>query len=410
MYLYKRLQRQANAPSDFPSDLIVGPLRDSRAKLFDLFESVYNGKEPSQLQVVLGPNGNGKTLLCKLLEKVATDKNLRIVDDRIEKMGFEVLFSHVTLNPLDPEFLNTGALSLELAKNLRRSLNESPETTYSTLAVEIINRAVNEYEIHWGWKLVPWISKKFINRLTLGYLSELENLIKSGVSSQVTQSLDTAYSNLQSKLRRRLAKKSITAYAEKNQLGSFLRPFIESSSSKLTIGKLNEELYEYLRQSQALSLPVDTIKALASLTKDVGAKVLLLVIDDCNTREAFRFLLSVADRLDEFKKPRLFIVANAVEEKWNECMAMEKLDRSVEHKLQIYGKPIGVIPPSIDEISQLYDRLESLMNDEIRNEGKFIKSSSKQKNQAINLCKDKSFRVATMNIINSLEACIGRRP
>src|SRR5437764_15416317 len=116
-FLHKQLQLQPSAPESDFDKFIVGQLPTARVQLLSSLRSLISCTEPSRLQLILGPNGNGKTLLNNVLKKEATKQNLKVGEGSEPRLVFNVLFSRITLNTV-----RQSQLGIELAKGLQRSL------------------------------------------------------------------------------------------------------------------------------------------------------------------------------------------------------------------------------------------------------------------------------------------------
>src|SRR5919108_4069605 len=127
--LYEYLNSQPSAPNAHFDRFVVGNISIQRAYLSASLNSMLEGTKPSHLQLILGPNGNGKTLLNNTLMFEASKKNLTRVESGNVEASFRVMFSHISLSDANP-----NSIGIKLAQNLKRSIYEPSMLTYSTMA------------------------------------------------------------------------------------------------------------------------------------------------------------------------------------------------------------------------------------------------------------------------------------
>ena len=66
--LYKKLKRTGVSPHDDIDKILVGGLQNQVAELISQVNRMIDGNEPSQVRIILGGNGNGKTILNYYLQ------------------------------------------------------------------------------------------------------------------------------------------------------------------------------------------------------------------------------------------------------------------------------------------------------------------------------------------------------
>jgi hypothetical protein len=396
-FLHKQLQVQPSAPESDFDKFIVGQLPTARVQLLNSLRSLISCTEPSRLQLILGPNGNGKTLLNNVLKEEAAKQNRKVGEGSEPRLVFNVLFSRITLNTV-----RQSQLGIELAKGLQRSLREAPNITYSSIATDILKRFMEDYKPPFHIRLAGVVPKYFLKKAIRRYDELLRGLLTTDEVDPIAAALDTTYARIQRELASNSVRKSFARYVDQRQISAFLRPFL-GEESQLSIRQLNEALYDDLIKNQSTGQPIDTVRALASIGRDVGCRLLLLMIDDCNLREPPNSLLSIVEHLGEFKEPKLFLVVSAIEEVWKRFATSDSFDLSAKQKLELFGNPIILQPPSHDELNQLFDKLVGLMNAELSDIGKRVDVARVDRQSMLEGCKGLSYREATKRIVDHLE-------
>jgi hypothetical protein len=395
--LHHRLPTQGASPSDDLSKIIVGDLQKHGSLLVKELNEICRNDKPSRAHLILGPNGNGKTLLNFILQNAAselnTKKNIRDLDVTSE---FNVLFSRISINKEKPL-----SFALELSKNLKRSIYEDAELTYSIIAHRIVNDFINQQNL--GLRSIPMIPVKWsLKKIVKNYEETLEGLFTTDEIDPVLATLDTLFEKLQRKMNKEWIGERFQEFASRKKLSSFLIRYLTAGSSPVSSHQLNEDLTKDIGQYQRSGSPLDAVKALKQITSDVGCKVLLLMIDDCNLKYPPEILLPLLDSLHEFNNPKLYLVVSGVMEVWDNYELKELADKSLYEKLYIFGDPIFVKSPTKDTLKFLFDRLFTIVNDELSSDGAYINVEDKAKTDILANCPLNSYRSATHHILKKL--------
>jgi hypothetical protein len=398
-YLHKMLQREPSAPLSRFEEFIVGPIQRYRTLLRHQLDKMIECHEPSCVQLILGPNGNGKTLLNNTLKQAASATNVSFREEGVSHLSYDVLFSWITLSGGVP-----AMLGIELAKNLQRSIYEPPEVTYSSIATQIAKRFANDFVPPFHIRIASWIPKYLIKKAIREYEVALKGVITSDEADPISEALTGAFDRIQKALSRASMRRAFSRYVSDWQMSSFMERFLDSSEShRLSIRDLNESLYSDLDRHQATAQPLDSIRAIASIGKDVGCKVVVLMLDDVNLVKPPRILLPIVESLREFRDPKIFLVVTAIEEVWKTYTKPQSPDRSIYEKIEMYGNPIVLGPPTPEQIPLLFQKLLDLMNNELSCEGKWVAIDESEEERIIQNCSKESFRAATKFMIDSLE-------
>ncbi len=395
-FLYKKLQDQPAAPSQGFEKFVVGELQIQRTEVIALLDKMLNNQEPSRIQAIIGPNGNGKTLLNNALKYHATETNLQKTEEGITAT-FDVLFSHIMLNMDNP-----NSFGVELAKNLQRTIYEPPQVTYAVIAARIAQDFADNYVPPFYLRLPGWLPKFLVKKTLERYQSLLSGLITDNDYKAFSTALDSVFAELAKRLTSSAMKRTFQEYIEKKEISSFMKGYFKSDSFRITIKELNTSLYDDFRVNQGTVQPLDTIRAMATIAKDVGCKVLIIMVDDCNLNNSPRMFLPIVEYLSDFEGPKLLFVINAVTAKW-EKMTSDTEDLSFKQKLGSFGNPIKVKSPSKSDLVALLYKLLGLMNDELTNQGFFVRLSDVAQKEILSKCPTTSYREATKFIIDNLE-------
>jgi hypothetical protein len=382
---------------------MVGPLRRLRKEFTLLIEAMLDGSEPSQCRFILGPNGNGKTLLNNMIMAYATRRNREFDDDgHIKARSFTVLFARTTLNERAPE-----QVGIEFAQMLTRSLDEPPHLTYSSMAAKIVSDFEQSKSPPLLARVLP-VFKYSLKRIAGDY-DQLFDIFTETEREAITSQADRAFGAVQKAIAKRSSRKAFEQYAEKHKINDFLKRHYLNQRQPLSIAKLNKSLLDDLTTKTGVANPLETVRAIISIARDVGTKLLILIIDDFNLEEPPRVLLPLFDRLNEFKQPKLLLVVSGVAAIWDTYAERMPLDRSFMQKLGLFGNRRNVLPPTEDDVRNLADSLIGLINDEEEDDGREINITTGKQRELCRMCPRDSFRAAMKYLIDNLEEEIVQR-
>jgi hypothetical protein len=398
--LYEYLISQPSAPTAHFDRFVVGNIPGQRAYLSGSLNSMLDGTKPSHLQLILGPNGNGKTLLNNTLMFEASKKNLTRVEGGKVEASFRVMFSHISLSDANP-----NSIGIKLAQNLKRSIYEPSTLTYSAMATRIIHDFVFHYEPAFPARLVTWPSLFFMKKTLKDSEAHLSRLLIDEDVEQFALDSEKAYQKLQSYLSVASVRASFADYLRSREINSFMRNYFASREESLLIQERNHALFTELSSYQSTAQPLDIIQALSSIVRDVGCEVLILSVDDFNLKRPPLVLLPIVERLSEFRHPKILVVISAISAVWEKAIADED-DLSIKQKIHEFGNPIMVSPPSDDEVQTLYHKMVSLMDADLASEGKSIVITAEQAQRLRRDCPRTSFRVAIKFLIENLREYI----
>lgn len=398
--LYEYLINQPSAPAASFDRFVVGNIPIQRAYLSASLNSMLDGTKPSHLQLILGPNGNGKTLLNNTLMFDASNKNLIRTESGKVEANFRVLFSHISLSDA-----NANSIGIKLARGLKRSIYEPSRLTYSAIAAKIIEDFVINYEPPFHVRIATWPSRFFLKKALETYEAQLNSLLADEGVEPFTLALEKAYQKLHSYLTTPSLHASFEEYLRSHEINSFLRNYFESRDESLSIQEQNHALLTDLSSYQGTAQPLDVINTLSSIVRDVGCEVLVLSIDDFNLKRPPTVLLPIVEKLSEFEHPKILFVISAISAVWEKAIADED-DLSIRQKIHEFGNPIIVTPPSEDDIHTLFHKMLSLMDVELAGEGKSIVITAEQAQLLLRNCPRSSYRDAIKFLIDNLKEYI----
>jgi len=398
--LYEYLTNQPSAPAAFFDRFVVGNIPIQRAYLAGSLNSMLNGTKPSHLQLILGPNGNGKTLLNNTLMFEASHKNLVRTGTGGLDANFNVLFSHISLSDGNP-----NSMGIKLAQGLKRSIYEPSRLTYSAIAATILEDFANHYEPASYHRITTWPARYFLKNALKTYQDQFNGLLADGEIELTIIALEKSYQNLQSYLAAPFLYAAFEDYLRSREINSFMRNYFENRGRSASLPELNRALFTELSSYQATAQPLDMIEALSAIVRDVGCKVLILLIDDFNLKQPPTVLLPIVERLSEFENPKIFLVISAISGIWAKAIADED-DLSVRQKIHEFGNPIMVSPPSEDDIHTLYDKMVSLMDEDLSTEGKSVVITAEEAQLLRKKCPKSSYRDAIKFLIDNLKEYI----
>jgi hypothetical protein len=394
--LYEYLNSQPSAPNAHFDRFVVGDISIQRAYLTADLNSMLNGTKPSHLQLILGPNGNGKTLLNNTLMYEASNRNLTRTERGDVEAKFTVLFSHITLNDA-----NQNSIGIRLAQSLKRSIFEPSRLTYSAIAAKIIEDFATNHELPFQVRLAAWWPRYSLKRELDTYKAQINSLLSEEDVDSSVSALERTFLRLQRSATAATIRESFEEYLRAREVNPFMRNYLENRSDSLSVSELNRALFTDLSSSQGTAQPLDVIKAISSMARSVGCKLLILAVDDFNLKQPPTVLLPIVEKLSEFTNPKILFVVSAVQAVWEKAIADED-DLSIQQKIHQFGNPIIVAPPSEHDMDALFDKIVSLMNADLAREGKSIIMTPQEAQSLRSYCPRSSYRDAIKYLIDNL--------
>jgi hypothetical protein len=398
--LYEYLNSQPSAPNAQFDRFVVGNISIQRAYLSASLNSMLNGTKPSHLQLILGPNGNGKTLLNNTLTLEASNKNLVRNESGKVEPKFTVLFSHFPLNDA-----NQNSIGIRLAQSLKRSIYEPSRITYLAIAAKIIEDFVKTHEPGYYERIVGWLPRYSLNNAVASYEDQLNRLMAEDEPESIISDLEKSYLKMQGSLMAASIRPSFEEYLRSREINPFIRNYLVNRNDSLSVPELNRVLFTDLSSYQGTAQPLDVIRTVSSIVRDVGCKLLILAVDDFNLKQPPTALLPIVEKLSGFMNPKILFVVSAVQAVWEKAIADED-DLSIRQKIHQFGNPIIVAPPSEKDMDSLFDKIVSLMNSDLAREGKSIVMTPEEAQSLRSYCPRSSYRDAIKYLIDNLRRYI----
>lgn len=357
--LFLTLETNAVAPDDDFDRFVVGTLlNDSFVLLQRLVVAMINSNQPSRFQLIVGENGNGKTLLANKLKRFLSDENE--TQQPVASTGlarkFDVLYSHISA--LGKASSQT---SLEIVTNLRRSELEEPEITYSLIAVQIARDFAAQYQPPFLWRLLKLFMRSAADIASLGIYGKLEEALRDKSAAQIRLALDGVSEQFQKTLNNNHYREKFEEFI--GELVAF-EPFVKTyfhQSGGVGVHRLRANFLEAVNRTSSLAQPRQVVEQIGQLSRRVSAHVVVIIIDDCNQIGFVEQLLPLINDLSKFTDPRIFLIVNMVQSV-SDQIERGVGDRSAPQRL-FYNEAIRLSGPSQKEVNDLYGRLLTLYNE-----------------------------------------------
>ena len=373
---------------------MVGRPLQHRADLTALLNRMTSGQTPSTLRAILGPNGNGKTLINHALQEAATKINLGE-----GSLSFKVLFSRISVADA------TGHdMGLRLASGLARSIREDPATTFTLLSAQVLNRFALSYRPPFWRRLLPGLARGLLRKFQKIYDDYAKDIIDLADSDPVEKGLNRIEGAIRDILTDRSMRMAFAEYARGHEMGSVLTRFLVNRGERaLSTKALNAALREELINQQRGLNAKEAVHTLAKIAQEVECRVLLLMIDDCNDRPGQDYVLRLADALGEFDNPKLLVVASGLDAAWKKRIQEDGYDRSFDQKVRLFGEELAVPPPNDSELQQLADKLVTIVNSESYQDGRRVAWDDAAREKAVGKCQGKSYRESTRLLMKEIK-------
>ena len=233
----------------------------------------------------------------------------------------------------------------------------------------------------------------------------MNKLLTEDETETVVSPLEKTFLRLQKSVTAASIRESFEEYARAREVNPFMRNYVENRSDSLSVSELDRALFTDLSSSQGTAQPLDVIKVISSMARDVGCKLLILAVDDFNIKQPPTALLPIVEKLSEFTNPKILFVVTAVQAVWEKAIADED-DLSIRQKIHQFGNPIMVAPPSERDMDVLFEKIVSLMNADLAREGKSIIMTSEEAQALRSYCPRSSYRDAIKYLIDNLRRYI----
>jgi hypothetical protein len=395
--LYDQLVRTPNPPEeDFDAFLVGSRITAARQLLFKKISKLEARADPSQVIVVIGENGNGKTLLNNIVKEHLSKKN-EIRDPTTNKVSsrFAYFFSHI-----HGHVTSDTTIGLELFRNLQFHFKRSPIESYALVSLKLFEEFLAGYTLPLWVKLlhpIKWATSAGVKALGL------ESFLSDVLGDAAGETMDTVFERMQRYLAGQDSAKKFEAYCSQRRVGGFLAKLYGQRHRTLSANELNKELFDDLTSARILDSSRYAVAEICDIISAVHAQVLVILIDDCNDDRLIMNIvgfidgLVALDREADPVRPRVLMVLNMLKDKYDQIIDSHQIDKSVKHRIA-HNAPIELPRPTAAETRSLVDRLVSLRN--ARGGGRIINREPAWERPLVQECRGKSYREA-IHIIDS---------
>jgi Cdc6-like AAA superfamily ATPase len=354
--IFLALESSPIAPDDEFHRFEVGELiNQGFLALKTSIEEMIKGSRPSNFRLIIGENGNGKTLLANKITRFLSDENVAgHGQPGSQTRRFEVLYSHISALGQASSQTSAG-----IAANLRRSQLEEPEITYSLLATQIAKEFDSLYRPPWYWRTATILSRGVLDIVSMGIYGKLEEALRDGAPAQIKQALDDASARIHRRLSQGHYRQRFEEFlGDLNEFDSFVRTYFYSPSGQ-SVHVLRTTFLDEI--NGALQHPKQVVEQIGRVAQKVGCKVVVIIIDDCNQLGFVDQLLPLINELPRLGNPSVLLIVSMIESVAEEISAKQG-DRSSAQRL-FYNEPIRLTGPTAANVGVLYDRLRAMHNE-----------------------------------------------
>jgi hypothetical protein len=396
--LSELFQRPAAPEHSFDSFVVGHALNTARRGILDKIDQLANGTAPSQILVVTAENGNGKTLLQNMLKEELGRRNE--IRDHSDAVGcrFDYFFSHVKTD---------GIKSEEIGYHLLQALQFHPKWpstyTYSLISLRLFQQFLQtSYQLPWYVRLalpIKWIMKGGLNTLDKGLGGMLSDILGEAAG----EAFEAVNKRAQLYLSNQHIQMQFRNYCDNTRIGSILVDHYSRMKKYLPPDKFNKSIFDALNSAHMLDSAADAITAMRDLISTVGAKVLVVMVDDANDDALLKNFVGLINRLDALDRdgtaPKVLLMLSMLSSRYDDVMRSTDDDKSLRQRLGYNGRV--VLPsPTAEDIASLIARLEYLSSKDAPVTSASASLSAPDKASIVEECKNRPYRYAMR--------CIGR--
>ena len=400
--LYEALAVQPSAPDEGFSWFVVG---DDIAKgnyvVHSKIVTIARHEAPSQMLMVTGTNGNGKTLLNNMIkEHLSTlNENHSSSGDRIG-CKFDYFFTHVKVHGLE-----ASRMGADIVSHLQVHNSIEPTLTYSLISLKVFQNFLQTYKL-------PFYVKCVTNPFKWGIkaaASLLDRFVGGMISDFIGEATGDAFDEVNKTVQDRLAVRHTAArfreYCQGKMLGTILADSYSKNNTYTSAVQFNRSVFDAFARAQILNNVNDAIRATRDIIGAVSAKVLVVLVDDANDEMLLENFAGFIDGLDELDRtagrnnPRVLLILNMVKFTYDSILHTDKLDKSLQQRL-CYNEPVFLPGPSQNNLRLLVEKLVNLRNGDPSKTPITITDQKKQ--EIAENCKRDSYRESTSCILKCL--------
>ena len=289
--LYDQLVRTPNPPDEkFDAFLVGGKITAAKKLLFDKITRLEGRKEPSQVIVVTGENGNGKTLLNNIVKEYLSREN-EVHDRATDKVSsrFAYFFSHV-----QGHVTRDATTGLEIFRNLQFHFKRPSTSSYAIVSLKLFQQFLAGYRPPWWAKVfhpIKWVATAGVKALGL------DSFFSDVLGDATGETMESVFEKTQRYLARQHTMKKFEAYCSQRRAGGFLAKIYSQRHRHFSPNDLNKELFDDLSKARILDSSHQAILEICDIVSAVDTKVLVILVDDCNDDKLIKNIVGFIDGL-----------------------------------------------------------------------------------------------------------------
>lgn len=393
--------REGNPPVWGFRHFVVGSLSKQSPRIIGEIEDIDQYGSASKTFLILGRNGNGKTLLSQLiLEKITKLNDLSVrenlksqplqpneIQRRVQEIinndngdqqinDIRYLCSTISVKQVETDL---GVTRL-IAQSLSRSVYEEPAQTFRAIILRITKKILDNYQ--------PNFLEKFLRfgivagKVLISNIIQIKDDELKEISEIIATGSDEAQTGL-NELKRIIDKKTtkffqnqavrdkLAALSADFYFNDYLEQFVFGQASiyddkNITGQKIFDSFKKEMRLKNLSAR--DELKAVHELAQHAGCKVLVIILDECSPeKDPTSWLTNIIDTVATFENPKVLMLIMGVNEVWNRYDLSNQPDQSLFSRLYIDALdiPIKIQEPTEEDIRELWTKLKYLIVTEI---------------------------------------------
>ncbi|BAZ67614.1 hypothetical protein NIES4106_23690 [Fischerella sp. NIES-4106] len=381
---------------------IVGSLKEQSKRIINEIKNIScNDRASSKTILILGSNGDGKTLLSQLalheitkLNKLPVRESLsknKVKIAEIEKQIKQQITSkkddiknndilYLCSNISVKQVTTKTEVTRLIAKSLSRSIYEKPEQTFRAIILRLTQKILEEHKPDFWERLFSLGSltgKVLISNIIQLKQEELEKfseLLAAG-SDEAEEALKKLRSIIDDQLKiffqNKALRRKLTKLSSNYYLNDYLKPFVLGKAKVYDTENIADrqifDLFTTEMQIRDLSAE-DELNAVHELARHAGCKLMVIILDECSPiKDPTSWLTSIIDIVSKFDNPKVLMLIMGITEVWESYNFPKKPDKSLLSRLYIdeLDLPIRLQPATEEDISELWSNLKDIIVKEL---------------------------------------------
>ncbi len=353
-------------PDDGFVEFVVGEkTRDAKSSILGLINKIAAGIASSQVRVVSGANGNGKTLLNNWIKQELSLKNKPLNDDPTGSQSsspikFDYFFTYVSAQSIDAK-----KIGYEIFRNLQIHYKLQPSYTFSLLQKEVFREFQKWYKAPWFTNIPSYILRRGAHLVDAQVGGALSELLEDIGSESLDHAFEAADKQLLKFLKNKHALRGFKDFCELRNLGDIFVTKQMVEGKIFPPDKYNAAILDVLTKGSMVDSPVEVIEALQDVARIVKAKALIVIIDDANNLIILNKLIRFVNKLNDFNafgRPRVLLILSMLTNTYNTIKNSQNPDETLKQKLT-FNPPIQLPAPTPEDIKDLVGNLIRFRNE-----------------------------------------------